>query len=201
MAATVVSARDVWRSYDGRSDVLQDVSLDVSAADSVIVWGANGNGKTTLPSIFGGLDIPTKGSIVIGGLEISRVKESALAKVRLHEVGFVFQTHNLIDDVTVRENVALPLRFARRPADARTTQLLEAFDLARTSFRAALILAADDAAVQGLGAPRTASRMGRSAGCPETQSLYHNGSLRRPQRPWTRRGIGWCSSWAAPGTR
>lgn len=207
MAGTVVSARDVWKSYDGRSDILQGVSLDVSEAESVLVWGANGSGKTTLLSILGGLDIPTQGSVVIGGREISRLKESALARIRLHEVGFVFQTHNLIDDLTVEENVALPLRLARRPADARTAELLaafdlvrfatrrpkeisvgegqrvavaralangpkviladeptaaldakgtaavlEAFDLARTSFRAALILATHDAAIQGLDA-------------------------------------------------
>lgn len=135
MAGTVVTARDVWKSYDGRSDVLQGVSLDVSSADSVLVWGANGSGKTTLLSILGGLDIPTKGSVVIIGREISRLKESALAKIRLHDVGFVFQTHNPIDDLTVEENVALPLRLARRPADARTAQLLEAFDLARLAAR------------------------------------------------------------------
>lgn len=135
MAESVVSAREIWKSYDGRSDVLQGISLDVSAAHSVLVWGANGSGKTTFLSILGGLDVPTKGSVVIGGREISRLKESALAKIRLHDVGFVFQTHNLIDDLTVEENVALPLRLARRPADARTRELLEAFDLARLATR------------------------------------------------------------------
>src|SRR5437879_6880822 len=67
--------------------------------------------------------------------EISRLKESALAKIRLHEVGFVFQTHNLIDDLTVEENVALPLRLARKPADARVADLLAAFQLARLATR------------------------------------------------------------------
>src|SRR2546427_8602629 len=129
MAEPVLKALDVWKSFDGRSDVLRGVSLAVDAGDAVLVHGPNGSGKTTLLSILGGLDVPTKGSVILGGREIARLKESALAKVRLHDVGFVFQTHNLIDDLTVEENVALPLRLARRPADARVTDLLQAFDL------------------------------------------------------------------------
>jgi len=131
----VLSARDIWKSYDGRSDVLRGVSLDVGAADSIVVWGGNGSGKTTLLAILGGLDVPTKGSIVLGGRNIARLKEAELAKVRLHDVGFVFQTHNLIDDLTVEENVALPLRLAHRPADDRVAELLAAFDLARLATR------------------------------------------------------------------
>src|SRR5947208_550052 len=66
---------------------------------------------------------------------VARLKESALAKVRLHDVGFVFQTHNLIDDLTVEENVALPLRLARRPADDRVADLLQTFELVRLAAR------------------------------------------------------------------
>jgi len=73
--------------------------------------------------------------VTIGGREISRLKESALAKIRLHDVGFVFQTHNLIDDLTVEENVALPLRLARKPSDVRVADLLATFQLARLATR------------------------------------------------------------------
>src|SRR5213596_43251 len=135
MMTTVLAASGVWKSYDGRSVVLRDVNLEARAGEAVLIWGANGSGKTTLLSILGGLDIPTKGSVVLGGREIARLKESALSKVRLHEIGFVFQTHNLIDDLTVEENVALPLRLARRPADQRVADLLDAFDLARLATR------------------------------------------------------------------
>jgi len=113
MPEPVLSARDLWKSYDGRADVLRGVSLDVGREEAVLVWGPNGSGKTTLLSILGGLDVPTRGSVSIAGREISRLRESELSKVRLHEIGFVFQTHNLIDDLTVEENVALPLRLAR----------------------------------------------------------------------------------------
>src|SRR5436853_4210914 len=135
MMTTVLAASGVWKSYDGRSVVLRDVNLEARAGEAVLIWGANGSGKTTLLSILGGLDIPTRGSIVLGGREIARLKESDLAKVRLHDVGFVFQTHNLIDDLTVEENVALPLRLARRPADARVAELLQTLDLVRLATR------------------------------------------------------------------
>ena len=135
MPEAALAARDIWKSYDGRSDVLCGVSLDVSAGEAIVIRGANGSGKTTLLSILGGLDVPTKGSVVLGGREISRLRESELSNVRLHDVGFVFQTHNLIDDLTVEENVALPLRLARKPADDRVTTLLEAFGLTRLATR------------------------------------------------------------------
>src|SRR5213083_1010330 len=135
MADPVVRARDLWKSYDGREDVLRCVDLDVAAAEAVLVFGPNGSGKTTLLSILGGLDVPSRGSVTIGGREISRLKESALAKIRLHDVGFVFQTHNLIDDLTVEENVALPLRLAHQPADARVAELLATFQIARLATR------------------------------------------------------------------
>ena len=135
MAGAVLAARGLWKSYDARGDVLRGLSLDVAGGEGVLLWGANGSGKTTLLSILGGLDAPTRGSVRLGGREITGLRESELAKVRLHELGFVFQTHNLIDDLTVAENVALPLRLARKPDEARVAELLEAFDLKRLASR------------------------------------------------------------------
>src|SRR3990170_8821550 len=99
MADAILSATDVWKTFDGRVDVLRGVSLDVGGGEAVLLWGPNGSGKTTLLSILGGLDAPTRGSVVLGGREISGLREGELAKVRLHDVGFVFQTHSLIDDL------------------------------------------------------------------------------------------------------
>src|SRR2546427_7921354 len=101
MADPAVRARDLWKSYDGRADVLCGVDLDVAVSEAVLVFGPNGSGKTTLLSLLGGLDVPSRGSVAIGGEEISRLKESALAKNRLPHVGVVFQNHNLIDDLSV----------------------------------------------------------------------------------------------------
>src|SRR5205809_6527198 len=135
MMTTVLAASGVWKTYDGRSVVLRDVNLEARAGEAVFIWGANGSGKTTLLSILGGLDVPTRGSVVLGGREIARLKESELSRVRLREVGFVFKTHNLIDDLTVEENIALPLRLARKPSDPRVPELLAAFDLERLATR------------------------------------------------------------------
>jgi len=133
--APVLRARDIAKSYDGRTDVLKGVDLDVAPEETVLVRGPNGSGKSTLLAILGGLDVPSRGSVVLGDREISRLREADLAKVRLHDVGFVFQAHNLIDDLTVAENVALPLRLARRPQEARVAELLGAFGLARLASR------------------------------------------------------------------
>ena len=135
MVDPVLVARDLRKSYDGRTEVLRGVSLEVAPREAVLVWGPNGSGKTTLLSLLGGLDVPTRGSVALAGREISRLTESELAKVRLHDVGFVFQTHNLIEDLSVEENVALPLRLAKRDPADRVRELLEAFDLTRLAAR------------------------------------------------------------------
>jgi len=129
MSEPVLAAREVWKSFDGRADVLKGVTLDVTAGEAVLIWGPNGSGKTTLLSILGGLDVPDRGSVSIAGREITGLREAELAKVRLHDVGFVFQVHNLIDDLTVEENIALPLRLAKKPADERVGELMETFGL------------------------------------------------------------------------
>ncbi len=135
MTEPMLVARDLWKSYDGHTEVLRGVSVEVASGEAILVWGPNGSGKTTLLSLLGGLDVPTRGSVSLGGREISHLRESELAKVRLHDVGFVFQTHNLIEDLSVEDNLTLPLRLAKRPAGERVHDLLEAFDLMRLSTR------------------------------------------------------------------
>lgn len=135
MPEPAVRARDLWKSYDGRMDVLRGVELETAAGETVLVWGENGSGKTTLLSVLGGLDTPTRGHVFLSGKEITGLSERQLAKVRLLDVGFVFQTHHLIEDLTVADNIALPLRLAKRPADARVAELLEAFALRKLADR------------------------------------------------------------------
>ncbi len=135
MDGPVLQARELWKTYDGRTDVLRGAELGVAAGEAVLVWGENGSGKTTLLSILGGLDAPTRGHVQLSGKEITGLSERRLARVRLLDVGFVFQTHHLIEDLNVTDNVALPLRLAKRPADARVHELLEAFGLAKLAGR------------------------------------------------------------------
>lgn len=135
MDGAVLTARDLWKSYDGRTDVLRGAALEVLPAETVVVWGDNGSGKTTLLSLLGGLDAPDQGSVSLDGHEITGLRENALARVRLLQLGFVFQTHHLIEDLTVGENLALPLRLAKRTADARVRELVDAFGLTKLTLR------------------------------------------------------------------
>lgn len=135
MPEPVLAARDLWKSYDGRTDVLRGANLEVASGACALVWGDNGSGKTTLLSLLGGLDVPNRGSVALDGHKITGLKENALARVRLLEIGFVFQTHHLIEDLTVEENLALPLRLARRPANVRVQELLEVFGLTKLAAR------------------------------------------------------------------
>ncbi len=131
MEGAALAARGLWKSYDGRTEVLRGADLEVMPAEVVVVWGDNGSGKTTLLSLLGGLDHPDRGTVRVAGRDITRIKERALARVRLLDVGFVFQTHHLIEDLTVEDNLALPLRLAKRPAEARVRELVEAFGLSK----------------------------------------------------------------------
>ncbi len=135
MADTLLQAHDLWKTYDGRTDVLRGVELEVATGEAALIWGDNGSGKTTLLSLLGGLDAPTRGQVTLAGRVISDLPERALSRVRLRDIGFVFQTHHLLEDLTVEENVALPLRLARRPSDSRVRELLEAFGLQKLAAR------------------------------------------------------------------
>ncbi|MFQ6012493.1 MAG: ABC transporter ATP-binding protein [Thermoplasmata archaeon] len=126
----LLEARDLWKSYDGAAFVLQDVHLRVDTGEGMVVWGRNGSGKTTLLDLLGGLDWPDRGQILLRGRDLARLSPREQAAVRLDEVGFVFQDHNLLEELTVRQNVQLPLRLRRAPhTAARGEALLARFGL------------------------------------------------------------------------
>ncbi|MGQ9588570.1 MAG: ABC transporter ATP-binding protein, partial [Thermoplasmata archaeon] len=130
MANPIIEVQDLVKKYNGRKTVLDGVSFTVSEGEFVMVHGKSGCGKTTLLNIIGGLDRPTSGNVVIDGQSIVDMSEDELAHLRLQKVGFVFQDFNLLLDLTIRENVALPLRFARRDDGGYVDRLLEKFDIA-----------------------------------------------------------------------
>jgi len=111
--------------------VLDHVSLDVAAGESVAIAGPSGSGKSTLLGLIAGLDAPTQGRIVVGGIEVTALGESALARFRRETIGYVFQSYHLIPTLTAAENVAVPLELAgvRAPA-ARAAALLAGVGLA-----------------------------------------------------------------------
>jgi len=129
MAEHVIEVNDLIKKYNGRKVVLNGVSFSVDDSEFVMIYGKSGCGKTTLLNILGGLDRPTSGSVVIDGESISALSEDELAKMRLEKIGFVFQDFNLLMDLTVRENIALPLRFSRKEDGGRIDTLMEKFDI------------------------------------------------------------------------
>jgi lipoprotein-releasing system ATP-binding protein len=98
--------------------VLQDVSLDVIAGTSIAIVGPSGSGKSTLLNIIGGLDSPTAGSVLLEGKDLARAGEKELAKIRSRDIGFVFQLHHLLPQLTVLENVLLPTLALKTDTDA-----------------------------------------------------------------------------------
>ena len=99
--------------------VLKDINLHVDQGEYLAIMGPSGSGKSTLMNIIGCLDKPTKGSFVLNGQDMLKLKESKMADVRLYNLGFVFQTFQLLPKETAIENVALPLIYAKVPRKER----------------------------------------------------------------------------------
>ncbi len=111
---------------------LRGTTLTVKRGEFLSIIGPSGSGKSTLLGLIGGLDSPTSGSVVIDGVDITRLNERALTRIRNEKIGFVFQFFNLVPTLTALENVALPIQFARRrPFDPikRAKELLTMLEL------------------------------------------------------------------------
>lgn len=93
---------------------LQDVDFKVEDGEFIAIMGESGSGKTTLLNILATLEKPTKGSVILGGQDITKIKENKLASFRLHTLGFVFQDFNLLDTLSIRDNIFLPLVLERK---------------------------------------------------------------------------------------
>lgn len=118
MVKPIVYARNLTRRYELGGEMInavQGVDLQIEAGEIVAIVGASGSGKSTLLGLLGALDTPTEGVVVVDGIEISSLKEHALASIRNEKIGFVFQFFNLLDSLTALENVALPIQFAHKP--------------------------------------------------------------------------------------
>ncbi len=109
----VIRLDGVTKTYQaGAAPALADLSLDVSAGEVVAVRGPSGSGKSTLLNLVAGLDRPTAGTVTVAGRRIDALSESALARFRARHVGIIFQFFNLLDDLTVEDNVLLPAQLA-----------------------------------------------------------------------------------------
>jgi putative ABC transport system ATP-binding protein len=132
----LITLRNITRDYPlGRTTIhaLRGVDLTIGAGEMVAVAGPSGCGKTTLLNIIGCIDHPTTGTVRLRDREVQTLDDAAEAALRLHEIGFVFQSFNLIPVLTVAENVAFPAVLAGTPREERTAlvaKLLEAVGIA-----------------------------------------------------------------------
>ena len=133
MAETILEVRGLSKSYDtaaGPLAVLSDVSFTLAAGDSMAILGPSGSGKSTVLGLCAGLDRPTAGSVRLAGVDLATQDEDALARLRNDQVGFVFQSFQLLPTLTALENVMVPLELRGEDAGGRATELLEQVGLA-----------------------------------------------------------------------
>ena len=105
----ISNLQKIFHTDDMETWALNDVNLNVKPGEFIAIMGPSGCGKSTLLNILGLLDTPTRGSYLLNGVEVSRMKENERVDVRKGVIGFVFQSFNLIDELTVEENIELPL--------------------------------------------------------------------------------------------
>ena len=125
-----ISTRQLSKAYtmgDKEVKVLNDINFDVDLGEFVVICGPSGVGKTTLLNIISGIDQPSSGEISVLGQSLVNKDEDFLAEFRCNNVGFVFQSYNLVSTLTVAENIAFPMEWRRKPTEdiaARVAELL-----------------------------------------------------------------------------
>ena len=112
----LIGLEDVTKRYDGdAAPAVHGVGMQIAPGESVAVMGPSGSGKSTLLNMIAGLDRPTSGTVTVAGERIDRLSETGLARFRRRQVGMIFQFFNLLDDMTVLDNVLLPAQLAGMP--------------------------------------------------------------------------------------
>lgn len=127
----LIQTKDLWKTYQMGTELihaLQGVSIEIERGEYVAIMGPSGSGKSTLMNLIGCLDTPSKGSYLLNGKQVSEMNDDELARIRNEEIGFVFQTFNLLPRATALHNVELPLIYAGVSAKARGERAAQALD-------------------------------------------------------------------------
>lgn len=136
MADPLIKITDIKRNFVLGNEivyVLKGINLEINKGEYVALMGPSGSGKSTLMNLLGCLDTPTSGSYILNGKDVSKMKDDELAEIRNKEIGFVFQTFNLLPRTTALDNVALPMIYAghsKTERVARATEVLHQVNLA-----------------------------------------------------------------------
>ena len=130
--AKLIELRDVYKIYseglESEVRALDGVSLEIDRGEFVAIVGQSGSGKSTMMNVLGCLDIPTRGDYFLNGTDVRDLTDRELSRIRNKEIGFIFQQYNLIQDLTVLENVELPLIYQGINADDRRDLAMEALE-------------------------------------------------------------------------
>ncbi len=127
----IIETRDICKSFgtkDNRVQVLKNVSLTAERGEFISLMGASGSGKSTLLYLLGGLDSPDSGEIILGGRDIAKMRDRELSKLRREGLGFVFQFFNLVQNLTVEDNILLPLAMDGKDPKKYRDRLAEILD-------------------------------------------------------------------------
>jgi putative ABC transport system ATP-binding protein len=127
----LIETVDLWKTYVMGSEeihALRGVSVQIDRGEYVAIMGPSGSGKSTLMNLIGCLDTPSKGSYLLNGKQVGQMNDNELARIRNEEIGFVFQTFNLLPRATALRNVELPLVYAGLPAKDREVRARAALD-------------------------------------------------------------------------
>ena len=127
----LIETRDLWKTYQMGSEeihALRGVSIEIEKGEYVAIMGPSGSGKSTLMNLIGCLDTPSKGSYLLNGKQVSEMNDDELARIRNEEIGFVFQTFNLLPRATALHNVELPLVYAGVSGKDRITRARAALE-------------------------------------------------------------------------
>src|SRR5438128_4604928 len=136
----LIETVDLWKTYVMGSEeihALRGVTISIDRGEYVAIMGPSGSGKSTLMNLIGCLDTPSKGSYILNGHEVARMDDNELARIRNEEIGFVFQTFNLLPRASALNNVALPLVYAGVPAAEREKRAKAALEKVELTSRMA----------------------------------------------------------------